>query len=124
MTPSIAKGGKISSFVPMVSHVDHNEHSVQIMVSEHGLADLRAKSPKERAQLIIDKCAHPMYKDQLRDYFEHAQRVSLAQHTPHDLKQAFSWHIRFQETGSMHLDHQHIEQSTSSSTEKVSKIID
>ncbi|CAF4909037.1 unnamed protein product, partial [Rotaria socialis] len=28
MTPSIAKGGKISAFVPMVSHVDHNEHSV------------------------------------------------------------------------------------------------
>lgn len=63
MTPSIAKDGKISAFVPMVSHVDHNEHSVQIMVSEQGLADLRAKSPKQRAELIIEKCVYPMYKD-------------------------------------------------------------
>ena len=39
-TPSTAKDGKISSFVPMVSHVDHSEHSVKIMVSEYGIADL------------------------------------------------------------------------------------
>ncbi|CAF3490388.1 unnamed protein product [Rotaria socialis] len=109
MTPSIAKGGKISAFVPMVSHVDHNEHSVQIMVSEQGLADLRAKSPKERAKLIIEKCAHPMYKDLLRDYFQHAQHVSFGQHTPHDLKQALSWHVRLQETGSMHPDYKKLE---------------
>ncbi|CAF1155353.1 unnamed protein product [Rotaria sp. Silwood1] len=47
----------------MVSHVDHNEHLVQIMVSEQGLADLRAKSPKERTQLIIEKCAHPTLQE-------------------------------------------------------------
>ena len=28
MTPSIAKGGKISSIVPMCSHVDNNEHTL------------------------------------------------------------------------------------------------
>jgi succinyl-CoA:acetate CoA-transferase len=124
MAPSIAKGGKISAFVPMVSHVDHNEHSVQIMVSEQGLADLRAKSPKERARLIIDKCVHPMYKDELNDYFQHAQRVSFAQHTPHDLKQALSWHVRLLETGSMYPDHQQTKQPTSKDTEKAAKKMD
>jgi succinyl-CoA:acetate CoA-transferase len=124
MAPSIAKQGKISAFVPMVSHVDHNEHSVQVMVSEHGLADLRGKSPKERAKIIIDKCVHPMYKDLLKDYFEHAQKVSFAQHTPHDLKQAFSWHIRLQETGSMHPDHSQTKQPTGKDTEKAAKKID
>jgi succinyl-CoA:acetate CoA-transferase len=44
-----------------VSHVDHNEHSVQIIVSDQDLADLRAKIPCERARLIIDQCVHPMY---------------------------------------------------------------
>ncbi|CAF1372709.1 unnamed protein product [Adineta steineri] len=124
MAPSIAKGGKISAFVPMVSHVDHNEHSVQVMVSEQGLADLRAKTPKQRAKLIIDKCVHPMYKDQLNDYFQDAQRVSFAQHTPHDLKQALSWHVRLQETGSMHPDHQQTQQPTSKDTEKAAKKMD
>ncbi|CAF1302270.1 unnamed protein product [Rotaria sordida] len=124
MTPSVAKDGKISSFVPMVSHVDHNEHSVQIMVSEQGLADLRAKTPKQRAELIIEKCVHPIYKDLLRDYFQHAQRVSFGQHTPHDLKQALSWHIRLQETGSMHPDHQAKKEPTSKDTEKAAQKID
>lgn len=101
MAPSIAKGGRISAFVPMVSHVDHNEHSVQIMVSEQGLADLRAKAPRERARLIIDKCAHPSYRDALNEYFEEAQRTSFGQHTPHNLEKAFSWHIRLNKTGSM-----------------------
>ena len=41
MTPSTAKGGSISAIVPMVTHVDHTEHDVQIIVTEQGLADLR-----------------------------------------------------------------------------------
>ncbi|CAF2054294.1 unnamed protein product [Rotaria magnacalcarata] len=121
MTPSIAKGGKISSFVPMVSHCDHNEHSVQIMVSEQGLADLRAKTPKQRAELIIEKCVHPMYKDQLRDYYKQAQRVSFGLHTPHDLQQALSWHVRLQQTGSMHPDCQ---QTKTKDTEQTAKQVD
>jgi acetyl-CoA hydrolase/succinyl-CoA:acetate CoA-transferase len=124
MAPSLAKGGKISAFVPMVSHVDHNEHSVQIMVSEQGLADLRGKSPRERAKLIIDKCVHPLYKDLMKDYFQNAQKVSFAQHTPHDLSQAFSWHIRFQQTGSMHPDQKQTKQSTDKDTERAAKKID
>jgi succinyl-CoA:acetate CoA-transferase len=34
MTPSTAKDGKISCIVPMVSHVDHTEHDVQVIVTE------------------------------------------------------------------------------------------
>jgi succinyl-CoA:acetate CoA-transferase len=30
----------------MVSHVDHTEHDVHIIVTEHGLADLRGKAPR------------------------------------------------------------------------------
>ena len=101
MTPSVAKGGAISSIVPMVSHVDHTEHDVQIVVTEYGYADLRGKAPKERAELIIENCCHPDYREQLRAYYEHAKEVSLAQHTPHDLREALSWHQRYLDTGSM-----------------------
>ncbi len=55
-TPSTAKGGKISSIVPMVSHEDHSEHSVKILITEHGVADLRGKSPIQRAETIIENC--------------------------------------------------------------------
>ena len=41
LTPSVAKGGAISSIVPYVSHVDQTEHDTQIFVTEQGLADLR-----------------------------------------------------------------------------------
>lgn len=101
MTPSLAKDGAISSIVPMVSHVDSCEHDVGVLVTEQGLADLRGLSPKERAELIIEKCAHPDYKQQLRDYFEHAKEVSPSQHTPHDLRHCYDMHNRFIETGSM-----------------------
>ena len=97
MAPSTAKGGKISTIVPMVSHSDQNEHSVQIMVTEHGLADLRGAMPGERAERIIENCAHPDYRPLLREYL-HASRRG---HLPNDLRHAFDFHVRFQETGSM-----------------------
>ncbi|WP_456316804.1 acetyl-CoA hydrolase/transferase C-terminal domain-containing protein [Teichococcus aestuarii] len=40
---STAKGGGISTIVPMVTHVDHTEHDVDILVTENGLADLRGR---------------------------------------------------------------------------------
>jgi hypothetical protein len=61
MTPSVAKGGA-SCIVPMVSHVDHTEHDVQVIVTEQGLADLRGLSPRQRARLIIERCAHPYHE--------------------------------------------------------------
>lgn len=100
-TPSVAKGGAISAIVPMCSHIDHTEHDTQIFVTEHGLADLRWKTPVERAELIIENCAHPDYKPLLREYFNDALRLSKAKHTPHVLSRALSWHTRYMETGSM-----------------------
>lgn len=99
-TPSTAKGGKISSVVPMVSHVDHTEHEVMVVVTEQGYADLRGLSPRERALEIIDKCAHPDYKPGLMEYFKKACEET-GQHTPHLLDQSLSWHEKFMKTGDM-----------------------
>lgn len=89
MTPSTAKQGSISSIVPMVTHVDHTEHDVEIVVTEHGLADLRGLSPKQRARVIIENVAHPSVRPALRDYFSRACRFSPGKHTPHLLDEAF-----------------------------------
>ena len=101
MSASTAKGGAISSIVPMVSHVDHTEHDVQIIVTEQGLADLRGLSPKQRAKVVIENCAHPSYKPALLDYVKRAEQVSAGKHTPHILDEAFLWHRRYLETGHM-----------------------
>ena len=101
MTPSLAKGGKISSIVPMASHVDHGTQDVGVLVTEQGLADLRGKSPKQRAQAVIDNCAHPDYRPMLQDYFDRACRESVGKHTPILLDEALSWHARFVKTGTM-----------------------
>ena len=99
VTKSIAKGGDISSIVPMAAHVDHNEHDVDILVTEQGLADLRGLAPRERARAIIDNCVHPMYRNALNDYFERA--CAKGGHTPHLLREALSWHANFEEHGHM-----------------------
>jgi len=99
VTKSMAKGGAISSIVPMVSHVDHTEHDVDILVTECGLADLRCLAPRERARLIIESCVHPSYRDLARDYYREAQ--TRGGHTPHVLEHAFAWHERFSRTGTM-----------------------
>jgi len=91
VTPSTAKNGAISCIVPMVSHVDHTEHDVQILVTEQGLADLRGLSPKQRARLIIEKCAHPDYRPALTEYYERALRESPGKHTPHLMNEALTW---------------------------------
>ena len=101
VTPSIAKDGAISSIVPMVSHVDHTEHDVKIIVTEQGLADLRGLSPRQRAKTIIQNCVHPDYRSDLISYFERACNSGRGMHTPHLLGEALSWHQRFEETGSM-----------------------
>ncbi|WP_113903585.1 MULTISPECIES: acetyl-CoA hydrolase/transferase family protein [Brevibacterium] len=99
---SLAKGGAISSIVPFASHIDHTEHDTQILVTEQGLADLRGLSPQARARRIIDSCAHPDYRDRLRDYLDRAVSANPdGQHTPHLLAEALSWHGRYQETGTM-----------------------
>lgn len=95
--PSIQKGGKISTIVPMVSHVDHSEHSVKILATEQGVADLRGKDPRQRAEAIIENCVHPMYKEIMWDYM----KLSKGGHTPHTLKAAFALHQALSEKGDM-----------------------
>jgi acetyl-CoA hydrolase/succinyl-CoA:acetate CoA-transferase len=97
---SVAKGGDISAVVPMVAHVDHTEHDVDILITEHGLADLRGLAPRERAPVIIENCAHPLYRAALLDYFERA-RTQRGGQTPHILEEAFDWHVRRLKTGTM-----------------------
>ena len=99
VTKSIAKNGVISSVVPMASHVDHNEHDVDILVTERGLADLRGLAPRERAIQVIKHCVHPDYRDDMLDYYNRA--CERGGHTPHLLEEAFSWHIRLEQQGSM-----------------------
>ena len=96
-TQSTAKDGAISAIVPMVSHTDHSEHSVKIIVTEHGVADLRGKSPIQRAQEIIEKCADPQYRPLLREYVAMSQ---VAQ-TPHTLSCALAMHEEFLKSGDM-----------------------
>ncbi|URD62343.1 acetyl-CoA hydrolase/transferase family protein [Sphingomonas sp. KRR8] len=101
MSPSTAKGGKISTIVPHASHVDHITQDVQVVVTEQGLADLRGLSPKQRAETIIANCAHPDFRPALQDYFARARANSYGQQTPTLLDEALSWHQRFINTGSM-----------------------
>ncbi len=98
--PSIAKEGKISAIVPMVSHVDNSEHSVDIIITEQGVADLRGKSPKQRAQLIIENCAHPAYRPLLHDYLKIA---GDKQQTPHSIAKALGMHAALAKQGDMML---------------------
>jgi acyl-CoA hydrolase len=95
--PSTAKGGKISTLVPLVSHLDSSEHSVQIIITEQGVADLRGKSPADRAKTIIENCAHPDYRALLRDYVA----LAGASHSPQTLRAAFAMHLAFSEKGDM-----------------------
>jgi succinyl-CoA:acetate CoA-transferase len=101
LTPSTAKNGAISAIVPMVSHVDHTEHDVSVVVTEQGLADLRGLPPRKRARLIIENCAHPDYRPLLTDYFERALAGAYGLQTPHLLEESLGWHTRYLSTGSM-----------------------
>jgi propionyl-CoA:succinyl-CoA transferase len=95
--PSFAKGGKISTIVPMCTHVDHNEHSVQILITEQGIADLRGLAPIERAHTIIKNCVHPAYRPYLHKYMEGAGHG----HIPHNLRNCFEMHLNLMEGGAM-----------------------
>ncbi len=99
--PSTSKENSLSHIVPMVSHVDHSSHDVDIVVTEQGLADLRGLAPIERAQRMIEHCVHPDYREQLRTYFDEAK--ARGGQTPHMLDKAFSWHLHYQAKKTMKL---------------------
>ncbi len=96
---SATKGGAISTIVPFVSHVDHTEHDVDVLVTEQGLADLRGLDPGERAETIIRQCAHPDYRGMLSDYLARARKEPG--HIPFSLEDAHAFHLRLKATGSM-----------------------
>ena len=104
VTKSYAKGGKLSSIVPMVAHHDHTEHDVHVLVTEQGVADLRGLAPKERVPLIIENCVHPDFKEQLWAYYHEAAALTGNAQTPHNLEKALSWHVLASKTGSMKID--------------------
>lgn len=97
MCPSTQKGGAISSIVPMVTHADHTEHDVRVVVTEWGVADLRGKGPDERAKLLIENCAHPEYRNMLWDYL----KITKRGHVQHNVAAALSMHTAFEQEGDM-----------------------
>jgi succinyl-CoA:acetate CoA-transferase len=102
MSPATAKDGKISAIVPFASHIDHTEHEVNGIVTEFGFADLRGRSPKEKAKEIIEKAAAPEYRPILWDYVKRAMKnPSAGLHSPHMFSEAFGFHQRYLQTGSM-----------------------
>ena len=68
-------------------------------MTEQGVADLRGKSPAQRAECIIENCAHPDYKQLLWDYL----KISKMGQTRHNLTAAFAMHDTLARKGDMHL---------------------
>ena len=122
--PSKTDPTGVSCIVPMCTHVDQTEHDLDVIVTEQvrnlhlslcrifltknfvlqGLADVRGLSPRERARVIIKKCAHPDYQPILMDYFERAEYECLKKgwgHEPHLLWQAFKMHKQLNDHGTM-----------------------
>ena len=66
--PSTAKSDTISRIVPALSagtHVTTSKNDVNFVVTEYGVAQLRGKSAKQRAESLIG-IAHPDFRDELR----------------------------------------------------------
>ncbi|MCP4964176.1 MAG: hypothetical protein GY926_02965 [bacterium] len=100
LIPSTAKGGAISNVVPMVSHQDISEHDVDVVVTEHGIADLRGLDDGERADAIVTHCASEAYRGQLTTYLQTA-REQCGGHHPQLPEAAFGWYRRLKEEGTM-----------------------
>ena len=75
-TPSVRKlkdGRTVSCVMPYVRHIDHTEHDIKCVVTEHGYAEnLSIRLARNRAVDIIEKCAHPHFRPLLRDYLRMA----------------------------------------------------
>ena len=80
VTPATAKDGALSCIVPYVSHVDHTEHDTDVIITEYGAADLRGKTAYERAELLIETCAAPSFRPQLREYLERVKKECRFHH--------------------------------------------
>jgi acetyl-CoA hydrolase len=71
-TPSVRRlrdGRVVSCVMPYVRHIDHTEHDINCVVTEHGFAlNTEIRSAWRRAEDIINNCAHPHFRPVLRDY--------------------------------------------------------
>ncbi len=66
--PSTAKDGTISRIVPTLSagtHVTTGKNDINYIVTEYGVAQLRGKSARQRAEALI-AIAHPEFRAELR----------------------------------------------------------
>lgn len=100
LLPSVGRKGAVSNIVPMVSHQDICEHDVDIVITEHGVADLRGKDDIERAAAIVKNCTDGVYREQLDRYFDTA-RLKCGGHHPQLPQQAFAWYDRLAVYGTM-----------------------
>lgn len=97
LCPSIKKDDCISTIVPLVTHVDHTHHSVDIIVTDQGVADLRFKDPIQAAEEVIEKAAHPVYRPLLREYL----KLSKGGHIKQNPDIALSFHSTLARKGDM-----------------------
>jgi len=100
LLPSVSKKGEISSIVPKVPHQDISSHHIDVLITEKGVADLRGKTPLEKAEEIITNCSDLIYQNALRKYLNDSIQ-KVGGHAPLLLEDTFSWHKRLKETGSM-----------------------
>jgi acyl-CoA hydrolase len=74
--PSTAKNGAVSRIAPVLSpgtHVTTSKNDINYVVTEYGVAQLRGKTAKQRAEALIG-IAHPDFRGELR---EAARKMSL-----------------------------------------------
>ncbi|QRK12556.1 acetyl-CoA hydrolase [Archangium violaceum] len=92
-TPStrpLKDGRVVSCVMPYVRHIDHTEHDIKCVVTEHGYAlNMDIRSPKRRAVDIIEKCAHPHFRPLLHAYLNMAGAGDEPRAT--DMKALESW---------------------------------
>ena len=91
ITKSTAKNGTLSCIVPHVSHVDHTIHEIHALITEQGVADLRGLDPIDRANCIIENCAHPKFRPALREYLKNATESCAHRGNPIDLRAALDF---------------------------------
>ena len=76
VVPSTAKGTSISRIVPTLApgtHVSTSKNDINYVVTEYGVAQLRGKTAKQRAEALIG-IAHPDFRGELR---EAAKKMNL-----------------------------------------------
>ena len=75
--PSTAKADSISRIVPVLApgtHVSTSKNDINYVVTEYGVAQLRGKSAKQRAQELIG-IAHPDFRAELREQARHINLI-------------------------------------------------